>query len=599
MAIYKSRDKPDIERELSLLSKLKEALSWRTTIKPTGLIKVGSVLPDEIDYCPHVLGIEDKSTLVYEPSYLEKELKFFRKEDLSELSKIFDPVTGVLHFTYIATLGAGTIFGEKGLEESTPRTATVVCVTDCDFSYVLKVDYDLSLREIYRADTERRKTYFTKNIFKNSIQGQIALRLAQDFYRQKSIVPRGYLMRQQGVRGKDIYVIRHGQAVVEKKSIINLPMKGLQDFGEIVRGKLEEKKFVIAFLGDGELIGEDVLFSAGPAEYSIKVYSDEATIMKVTIETVKSYFKLDHNVGEFLNGLFQIRTQQWDSLFHKMQERDRLVHNHAAPPENPKSIPLMAQPVTDFESFEKKYAGELPAFLIKEVGYRIPSLVTVNDAETVVPYTPDPAEDIWNHRELNADHYKQQDISLKELNKQSNELKNRRQRFVIAKFNQVLRDQIERSTRSVGRSTTLQDTKRSSVLNLSVVGNLAKKVDHTRTLLRTFRKKNEESLLCISRDTMPKRESKTEGAKQKWKSKSVASVCDSSRFVDLTNMGSKGHNSSSSNSIILGTDYIKDSVLTSKSPNEVSVNPQSARINVEQRYTKLLRLPLGKLKPIS
>jgi CRP-like cAMP-binding protein len=602
VAIYKSRDKSDLDRETALLIKMKEALSWRVTIKTTGPIKLAHLLPDESEYCPHILGIEDKNILVYEPSFLERELKYFKKADLNESSRMFDPSTGVLLFTCIAILGAGTIFGEKGLEESTPRTATVVCVTDCDFSYVLKVDYDLSLREIYRADTERRKTYFTKNIFKNSITGQIALRLSQDFYRQKTVVPRGFLLRQQGVRGKDIYVLRQGQAVVERTAILNLPVKGLQDFGSVARNKRDEKTFVLSFLGDGELMGEEVLFSTGPSDYTIKIYSDEATVMKVTIECLKSYFKLDHNVGEFLRGLHEIRIFQWENLFIKMQERDKLVHNYATPLQNPRAIPLMAQPVTDLMSFEKKYDGDIAAFLIKEVNYRLPNLVTVNDAETIVPYKPENPENIWSYRELNADHYHQQDISLKELNKQSNELKNRRQRFVVEKFNQVLRDQIAKSARSVCRST-LQDTKRSSVLNLSIVGNLAKKVDHTRTLLRTFRKEQETSLLCFSRDTLPKLESKTEGAKSRWKSKSVASVCNSSgldNLVDLTNFGSRGQHSSSNNSIILDSDYIKESDLKGDLSGKPLTNISNQnKGTVEQRYNRLLRVPFRTIKPVT
>ena len=56
--------------------------------------------------------------------------------------------TGILTFKAVAQLPTGTIFGEKGLDENVPRTATVVCAEDCHFGEMLKGDYTALLKDI-------------------------------------------------------------------------------------------------------------------------------------------------------------------------------------------------------------------------------------------------------------------------------------------------------------------------------------------------------------------------------------------------------------------------------------------------------------------
>ena len=113
-------------------------------------------------------------------------------------------------FTCIANLPVGSIFGEKGLDESTPRTATVVCSQDCDFAYLLKVDYDLCLKEINKADAERRRDFFTKDVFKGMVGSHVTAKIAFDFYKRKMTLKKGDYIMKQGTRDKFITVVRHG-----------------------------------------------------------------------------------------------------------------------------------------------------------------------------------------------------------------------------------------------------------------------------------------------------------------------------------------------------------------------------------------------------
>lgn len=47
----------------------------------------------------------------------------------------------------VASLPAGVMFGEKGLDENVLRTATVICGQDCIFGIMRKEDYIRILKE--------------------------------------------------------------------------------------------------------------------------------------------------------------------------------------------------------------------------------------------------------------------------------------------------------------------------------------------------------------------------------------------------------------------------------------------------------------------
>ena len=71
----------------------------------------------------------------------------FSFNEVRNLAGFFDD-KGILIMSYIAILTTGMAFGEKGLDERCPRTASVVCEDACTMGVMLKDDYDKILKEI-------------------------------------------------------------------------------------------------------------------------------------------------------------------------------------------------------------------------------------------------------------------------------------------------------------------------------------------------------------------------------------------------------------------------------------------------------------------
>ena len=90
------------------------------------------------------------------------------------------------------------IFGEKGMDDGTPRTATIVCLTDCDFACLLKKDYDRLLKEITKEQQSKIKDFFYNVVFKSTIPQMTVANLSSDFSKTVTIVNKNQCIFQQG-----------------------------------------------------------------------------------------------------------------------------------------------------------------------------------------------------------------------------------------------------------------------------------------------------------------------------------------------------------------------------------------------------------------
>lgn len=77
--------------------------------------------------------------------------------DIKDKTSIFDRETNLLKMRCVAKLPAGTVFGEKGLDEDVPRSATCICAEDCHFGIISKKDYISVLKEVSRLQAEKNK----------------------------------------------------------------------------------------------------------------------------------------------------------------------------------------------------------------------------------------------------------------------------------------------------------------------------------------------------------------------------------------------------------------------------------------------------------
>jgi hypothetical protein len=86
----------------------------------------------------------------YQEDHLYEETRGLVYFDVKQKEALFDEDTSLLKMKCVAKLPAGTVFGEKGLDENVPRSATCICVTDCHFGVIQKKDYIKVLKEVSR-----------------------------------------------------------------------------------------------------------------------------------------------------------------------------------------------------------------------------------------------------------------------------------------------------------------------------------------------------------------------------------------------------------------------------------------------------------------
>jgi CRP-like cAMP-binding protein len=58
-------------------------------------------------------------------------------------------------YRYIISLGNGAIFGEKGLDDDVPRSATVITSRDSHMALINRKEYRQVLKDIFRLRKEK------------------------------------------------------------------------------------------------------------------------------------------------------------------------------------------------------------------------------------------------------------------------------------------------------------------------------------------------------------------------------------------------------------------------------------------------------------
>ena len=58
-------------------------------------------------------------------------------------------------YRYIISLGNGSIFGEKGLDDDVPRSATVITSADSHLAVINRVEYRKVLKDIFTLRKDR------------------------------------------------------------------------------------------------------------------------------------------------------------------------------------------------------------------------------------------------------------------------------------------------------------------------------------------------------------------------------------------------------------------------------------------------------------
>lgn len=205
----------------------------------------------------------------------------------------------------MATLPSGTVFGEKGLNDSAKRNATIICSSPCDFGVMTREDYNLILKDVSKAQNDKRKKFFMLKVFPNIIQDQIAAKISYDFFKQKIKLVRNQIIFKQTDFVEYIYIVKKGSVLLYKEEDL---LK--KRYNHMLLSKLRgSKKFNLGVLGPGSIFGETSLLLKNKKQFFSAVCLNDCTLLRATIPCMINHMRNFPKLNDFLmkqfrNGLF-------------------------------------------------------------------------------------------------------------------------------------------------------------------------------------------------------------------------------------------------------------------------------------------------------
>jgi CRP-like cAMP-binding protein len=229
-------------------------------------------------------------------------------------SQLFEDPGHILGFTYVTELKQGSSFGEKGLDDGTPRTATILCSADCEFACLMKTDYDQLLKEVNKEKMEKINDFFYSLVFKNSISRALINSIGGDFSKNILKLTRGNYVFAQGSFDQNIYVIRNGMILIEymvetEDRFLGIPI-GTKRIIKTIHGVYK--------VLEGEILGEESLFEDLPKQVSAKVVSNDAELMWITKQSLRSYVVHSSALEDFFKILLKTKRTLTSSIIDSL-----------------------------------------------------------------------------------------------------------------------------------------------------------------------------------------------------------------------------------------------------------------------------------------
>lgn len=311
----------------------------------------------------------------------------FKQNEISVNAKLFDEISGILQYLCVSVLNEGTSFGEKGVEDGTPRNATILCITDCFFCCIMKREYDLYLRDLTKGHLSKIRDFFFVDVFKKEVGRTVIDNLGPDFIKLILHLKKGDNLFGQNGSNDNVYIVRHGCIAIEKT------MEDVAVDRTFMKLKKPQRVFCLCQLETSEIVGEECLFSNKPKTYTARVLSETASFYYTSKQTVRSYMNKSPHLREFLEGLFETRMKARQLEFDQFQKRELklqepvkvrgpLIRTKGAIVETWKTKrPAVSSPVTNMEIFDKVYHSELADFVRDKVPNRDPHFAMLKDFE--------------------------------------------------------------------------------------------------------------------------------------------------------------------------------------------------------------------------
>jgi len=239
-------------------------------------------------------------------------LKLGEEEERSELELLAEPFGRIV--TY---LKEGESFGEVALKRSIPRTATILCKTDCEFIVMLKDQYELGFGRM-----QREKEEFLLSVFpmmKNISSTLNYNYLIYNFKTERHL--RGaYLVNEGKVPEKEakFYLIQHGECIIEKLLLKEIPDP--YDLHKKLVSNVE--KVTITVAGKGVIVGEEVLITGDEYQYGIRVLSELAIVQAITKKEFEQKFPNEFHTH--IKGLFEKKRAHRETIFEQIKKEHGL-----------------------------------------------------------------------------------------------------------------------------------------------------------------------------------------------------------------------------------------------------------------------------------
>ncbi|KAL4496092.1 hypothetical protein ABPG72_015514 [Tetrahymena utriculariae] len=244
-------------------------------------------------------------------------------EDISHPQKLFQ--NGIYVYSNANTIKEGESFGEGGLILRRPRTATVICNSDCNFAVISRQDYDLILKEIQNKKINKKIQMLVQNMDKN-IPFQTASRFCFAFFKiQLSYNQPAF---QQGENPSYVYYLKKGEIEIIKNEKVQTLKKEnsdlhLQDQVNQMKmfGNSKFKNRTISSISDGQFFGEeDVLDNKHERSYTARVRSSYATIYRIKAAEFRFILSQSGSVKDFFTNRMMQR-QEWRASQQKKVDK--------------------------------------------------------------------------------------------------------------------------------------------------------------------------------------------------------------------------------------------------------------------------------------
>jgi len=169
------------------------------------------------------------------------------------------------HGTIVRYMETGESFGELALKNGTPRGATVICASDCEFLIITKQQFELIFLTKDREKEEFLRATFP---FLKTLSPIFFNYILYSF--QTELYTKGNFLAKEGTptnKQSRFFLIHQGECVVEKH--LSIEVENPYDRSKPISENTQPIQ--VAVIGPGMIAGEEIILDAEHYTYTVKV----------------------------------------------------------------------------------------------------------------------------------------------------------------------------------------------------------------------------------------------------------------------------------------------------------------------------------------